>query len=184
LSILAQLKYLHLAYFSKPASRRRLVRAIKRGRICSILEIGIGDGTLGRQMIRTAGAILSDTSEVAYTGIDLFESRASDDPSISLKSVYRTLSATGAQIKLVPGNPFDALLRTANSLTGTDLLVIDDAVDQVALARAWFYVPRLLHADSYVFQQQPDAEGEGEYRLLTQLEIDHLAAAATSRRAA
>ena len=57
-----------------------------------------------------------------------------------------------------------------------------------SLARAWKYLPRMLHPESVVYQQEGDLKsGKWTYRLVTRLEVERLATAANRtqhRRAA
>ncbi len=184
MSVYSRLKYLHLAYFSKPLGQRCLHRAIRRYGVRRIVEIGVGDLRRAIRMIDLAARCAGDVREIKYTGIDLFEARGDDRPPLMLKQAHKTLIATGAKIKLVPGNPFDGLSRTANTLLGTDLLLIADDVDTAALEQAWFYVPRLLHERSAVFQATSDQEGVASYHRVAADEITQRAGRHKRRRAA
>ncbi len=95
---------------------------------------------------------------IGYTAVDLFEASPAARPSLGLKATHQLLSTTGAKVQLVPGDPFSALARMANSLTGTDLLIV--AADQLgeSLDRAWFYVPRMLHDASVVMVEEPSSD--------------------------
>ncbi|MBN2477071.1 MAG: hypothetical protein JXB62_20860 [Pirellulales bacterium] len=124
-------------------------------------------------------------SAVRYTAIDLFEARtAVDGPGVSIKKAHRLLSATGARIRLVPGDPFIGLAEAANTLGQVDLIVVSSRLDPRALARAWFYVPRLLHLRSQVFLETSKPAGRQSIRLLDRSEINDLVIAATVRKAA
>ena len=79
-----------------------------------------------------------------YTAIDQFESRGESQPRLSLKEAFHVLRPTGVKLQLVPGDPLSALSRIANSLAGTDLLLIAADQDRQSLAQAWKYVPRML----------------------------------------
>jgi hypothetical protein len=95
------------------------------------------------------------------------------------------LAASGARLRLVPGDPYSALAHAANSLLDTDLVVIRADQDPVALERAWFYLPRMLHEQSVVLVEQLGTEGhEGTYRALDLQAVRQLAAAHSSRRRA
>jgi hypothetical protein len=184
MSVYSRLKYLHLAYFSKPSGQRCLHRAIRRNTVRRIVEIGVGDLRRALRMIDLAARCGGEVREIKYTGIDLFEARGDDRSPLMLKHAHKMLIATGAKIKLVPGNPFDGLSRTANTLMGTDLLLISADVDAAALEQAWFYVPRLLHERSVVFQATSD-EGEGvSYHRVAADEIAQRARSNQRRRAA
>ena len=82
---------------------------------------------------------------------------------MTFKQAHQLLKATGATIRLVPGNAFSALARMANDVTETDLLIIGADQNQAALAKAWFYVPRMLHAHSLVCLHEGSDEAESSY---------------------
>lgn len=186
MSAASLLKYYYLAYFSRPSHERLLYRAIRRRPVRSIVEVGVGTGTRTLRLIEVASRFLKDGC-VRYTGIDLFEARPSSAPGMTLKRAHRLLSHSGAKVQLVPGDPYSALARTANSLTGTDLIVIGNDQDPASLAQAWFYVPRMLREGSRVFVAEPPSPGKSpQFRLLDQVSIARLAkqAAAHTRRVA
>jgi hypothetical protein len=93
------------------------------------------------------------------------------------------LAASGARVQLEPGDPYWGLLRKANSLTATDLLVISRHHDPAAMARAWFYVPRMLHEGSQVFVEEPAGDGT-IFRAVPLDEVAALARSTAHRRAA
>ena len=160
LSIIRQFRRHYLSYFSKPRSDHCLYRAIVRRSVTSIVELGIGLAHRSRRMIQVAEA--GSSARIRYTGIDEFESRsAQGEAGIPLKEAHQFLRPTGAKIQLTPGDPFSALARTANSLTGTDLLVVSADLDAASLRSAWFYIPRMLHARTLVFLEEPAPDGEG-----------------------
>jgi len=163
---------------------RALYRAIRKGRFSSVLEIGIGSIDRARNMIQIA-AMGREPDHVSYAGIDLFETRPMEAAQrLSLKGTHQALRGTGARIRLIPGEVYSALARTANELVGRDLLIISADHDTAALDRAWFYVPRLLHADSQVFLEVRDADSDtSSYRRVPRIEIERLAAT-YDRRAA
>jgi hypothetical protein len=182
---MSYLRHLYLAYLSQPKADRPLYRLIRRLRIHRIVEMGVGSGLRSQRLIRAAQGA-DPAAVVRYTGIDLFESRAESAlPGLSLKEAYRMLKATGAQTQLVPGDPFSALARVANGLTGTQLVVISAGLDQTSLARAWFYMPRLLTRESLVFCEEVEsATNTTQLRQLPLAEIERLAGAGERRRAA
>jgi hypothetical protein len=173
LAILRQLKCFFIANFSRPASQRCLYRAIRRARVSSIVEIGIGWGERAMRMIEVAGC---SGKPVRYTGIDAFESRGSESAAgLTLKHAYQRLRATEAAIQLVPGDPLAALSRAANALTATDLLVISADVDAESLRRAWMYVPRMLHRHSFVYLEEMSGDGGTRFVQLSHGEVNRLA---------
>ena len=123
--------------------------------------------------------------DIRYAGIDPFEARsAMDGPGVTLKMAHRLLHATGARVQLIPGDPFAGLSRKANSLGRVDLLVVSSRLDPRQLAKAWFYVPRLLHEQSVVLIEKLLPGGHTSVRPAADDEIETLAAAAAGRRAA
>jgi hypothetical protein len=186
LSINNGLRFAYLSYFSQPPSDRLIYRAIRRHRVRRIVEFGIGLGQRAVRMIETAG-LFTPKQEVFYTGADLFEARSSyEGPGLTLKMAHRRLKATGARIQLLPGDPFSVLSRSANGLSGIDLIIISDRQDKDSLARGWFFLPRMLHEGSNVFIEEPSGQaGKHVLRRLPLREIEERAAAAAgSRRAA
>ncbi len=173
MSTATRLRYLHLAYFSKPVADRPLYRAIRKLRPRSIVEIGMGTAIRAQRMIAVASRYRPQ-DRIHYTGIDLFET---GDAGLSLKGAYRDLMASGGKIKLVPGDPFSALSRSANSLTGTDLLVIAAGHDGQSLEKAWFYVPRMLGEHARVFVERESGDSDAtEFGVLSPVDVEQLAA--------
>lgn len=169
-----RLKYFQLAYFSRPKSDRAIYRAIRRCRACKIVEMGIGDGRRAERMIRLAQS-WSEGRPVRYTAIDPFELRAQEaGPGLSLKNAYRKLKATGARVQVVPGDPLPALARVANSLIGTDLVLISADQDEASLDAAWFYVPRMLHDGSQVLFEEIE-DSVSRWRVLSHAHVRKLA---------
>jgi hypothetical protein len=170
MSPVSRLKYLYLAYLSQPSDERPLYRLIRRRRLRNLVEVGVGLRRALR-LIQVAQSAVPDA--VRYTGIDLFELRPPEaGPRLPLKEAYRQLRGTGAGIRLVPGDPFSALSRAANSLVGSDLVIVSGQHDPQSLARAWFYLPRMLHERSAVYLESP----EGQLRPMSPAEIGALAA--------
>jgi hypothetical protein len=180
-----RLRYLYLAHFSQPAADRPLYRRIRRQKVRRIVELGVGLLTRATRMIEVAAAETSPEN-VTYTGVDLFELRsAADCAGVSLKLAHRQLMPTGARIRLLPGDPFTALSRAANELTETDLLVISANQDAQSLAKAWFYVPRMLHARSQVLVERcKPGDGTSLLEAVSRAEIDAWAGVGMRRRAA
>jgi hypothetical protein len=185
LSLTSRIRFLYLFYISKPISDRSIYRAIWRRRIQRIVEIGVGTGQRAARMIEVA-TLNAAVGDVCYTGVDLFEARPeAAGPNLTLRAAYRLLRPTGARLRLVPGDPFAALSRAANTLTGTELVVISAGHDPDALARAWFYLPRMLGRHCLVLIEKPgEPEGELALRSIARDEIERLARNATLRRAA
>lgn len=180
-----RLRYLYLAWLSGPAHQRSLYRMIRRQQVRNIVEIGVGSAERALRMIEVAQAT-PPVGPIRYTGIDAFEMRADTSPGLSLKDAYRTLKATGARVQVVPGDPLSALSRVANTLSGTELLIVSANQDAASLAQAWFYVPRMLAAGAVVLvEEKAEATGKLALRQVDSQEIARLSAPpAAYRRAA
>ncbi len=115
----------------------------------------MGDASRALRMIGVAGRY-HPTEELRYVGVDLFEARtAKAGPRVSLKDAHCLLRGTGIRCHLVPGDPLQALARSANSLPGNELVLISAADDAESLERAWFYLPRMLAPDAAGLCRQP-----------------------------
>ena len=171
MSALQQIKLIYLSYFSHPSGDQPLFKAIRKNRVRRIVECGIGTTQRSRRMIEAA-RLVSPDADIHFTGIDLFEARhLADGPGVSLKLAHRRLSATGARVKLIPGDPLSAFARAANTLGDTDLLVISARQDPAILAAAWFFVPRILHTRSAVFEEAALAGGKMQLKAVALEEI-------------
>jgi len=178
------LKLTHLLYFSKPASDRLIYQVIRRQKVHSILECGIGVTQRAIRMIQLA-RLVSPEGELHYTGMDLFEGReASDGPGVSLKRAHQLLTPMEAKIRLIPGDPASMLAAMANSLGRVDLVVISARQNTPSLAKAWYYLPRLLRPTSEVLLEELQPGGTIALRSLSLSEIATLAAATAPRRVA
>lgn len=153
--------------------------------IRSIVELGI-DLSGRTQRILEVAAWRKESLPLRYTGIDLFEARPANQSPLPLKRAFHDLRATGAKVQLVPGDPLSALLRTANSLAGTDLLIVAADQDRDSLERSWMYIPRMLHAESIIFVQEPGQAGKDVWRQIRFEDVQKLAVHASKslRRAA
>jgi hypothetical protein len=177
-------KLIYLSHFSKPSSDRLIYRTVHRQPPRRIVELGIGIGTRALRLIDIAARHVS-REEIQYTGIDPFEDRvAKEGPGLPLIIAHRLLKRSGARIQLIPGNPFEGLIRSANLLGKVDLLIISNHYQQVQqLKRLWFYVPRLLHEKTIIFLETLAAEGEKAVQRIDHRDI-HTWAVAYSRKAA
>jgi hypothetical protein len=183
LLIASRFKQLYLSYFSKPRSDRVIYRTIARRKVRRIVEIGIGTGQRALRMIDLASRC-GRGEMVRYAAIDLFESRPPEaSRGLSLIEAHRLLQSTAAKIQLIPGDPASALARWANSLQNVDLVVIAADHDEQALAGAWFYLPRMLHAGSTVYLESRAVDSQMALRVAPRREIDQRAAAGRRRAA-
>jgi hypothetical protein len=95
------------------------------------------------------------------------------------------LQATGAKVRLVPGQAGSAPAQQANSLGQHDLVLISADQTEAALKQGWFYFPRILAEGGVVFRQEAAAEGEAHvWRRLTQQELQALTQPPPRKRAA
>ncbi|HEY1601059.1 MAG TPA: hypothetical protein VGG64_15760 [Pirellulales bacterium] len=175
----------YLGHLSRPAHDRPIYQLIRRHGLRRIVELGVGLADRSARMIEVAASAHA-VDEVVFTGVDLFELRAPQDgPGLSLKLVHRRLAATGAKIRLLPGDSYAALARTFNMLGGADLVVVSADQNRNELDRSWFYIDRLLHDRSHVLVQEPAARGhEGAFRAVSSAEIRQRATTIQRRRAA
>lgn len=183
MSLTQRVKYLYLAYFSKPASNRILYRLIKQRRVRRIAQLGVGDGRLAVSLIELAQTAAAEP--VRYLGVDLFEGRPADaEPGLSLKEAHKLMQASGAKVQFLPGDPYSALARGANSNTGVELMLISAEQDPESLARAWFYVPRMLAPGAVVLIEGPTSTGDSDWRQVGDDELQRLATPPARQRAA
>ena len=174
-------RYVYLAHFSQPKSARQLFRLVKHERVCRIVEIGVGELMRSISLIEVARRYAGD-QKVCHTGLDWFDSRDPKLERLTLKDAYRSLRATGANVRLVPGSPAQSLVSAANSHQNTDLILISSAVSDDELRAAWFYVPRMLHASSVVLREH--LSPEPSFERLTRSQVADWAVQAGARRAA
>ena len=62
----------------------------------------------------------------------------------------------------------------ANSLTGTDLMLISADQDEATLEAAWFYVPRMLHPGSQVLFEEIE-DSASRWRVVSHEQVRKLA---------
>ena len=165
---LSFLGYVHLTKLANPVCDREIYKLIKKHKFQSILEIGMEDGSRCEKMIRVAQKY-GVSSNVKYTGIDLFDSREQASP-LALIEMHRRLKSFGnAKTHLVPGPASAGVSRIANSHLRTDLIVVSAQHEQDSLEGMWFYFPRMLHAASIVLVQN---KLEGRFSMLNRHQIE------------
>ena len=142
------LKQLYYCYLSKPASNRLYYRMATQYEVKSVIEIGMTSLERSCRFIEIAHRFVEEP--IQYCGIDMFEAGDQGQSKIGLKMAHVELKQTGAKVKLMPGDPFSCLSRSANLLSGADLLIIGGNVDAESMSRSWFYLPRLIHDESLV----------------------------------
>jgi hypothetical protein len=156
---------------------------IKRQRVRRIVEVGVSDVAFTLSLIEVAQRFAGD-QKVAYSGLDWFDARPKHAPTLTLKDAYRTLCATAASVRLVPGPAAASLAAVANAHQNTDLILISSAVTADELQSAWFYVPRMLHNQSVILREQISPSGEMSFEWISLSQIAEWAGRAGSRRAA
>jgi hypothetical protein len=176
-------RYTYLTRLCKPKGERQLYRLVKRQRACRIVEIGMGELSRAVALVEVAQRYAAE-KKVWYTGIDLFESRPADRPTVSLKEAYRVLRSTEAGIRLVPGTPARSLASAANAHPNTDIILIGRDVSESDLLGAWFYVPRMLHENSVILNERTTSDGQVSFESVTRSQIAEWAARDSIRRAA
>ncbi|MCR9116864.1 MAG: hypothetical protein NXI22_07915 [bacterium] len=172
------LQFHYLSWFAKPVADRALIWSLQTLKPKSIVQLGVGDGQRASRLLDVA---LRFSSAIRYTGIDLFEGR-DDENGLSLKAAHQLLGSRGAKVQLAPGEPLSALSRLANSLTGTDLLIIGADQCRDSLQMSWMFVPRMLHEHSAVFLEDASPEGVAKFRKMNSSEIAALASAGRKQR--
>lgn len=184
MSIVSGLRYVYLAWFSQPKGARALYRLVAKKRVASVLEIGLVDVRRSVRLLELAARRAGEG--LRFAAIDQFEMRPPEHGSpLPLKEAHRQLRGTGAQARLLPGDPYSALARGANGLGTFDLVIVAACQNDDCLARAWFYVPRLLHERSQVLLEQVDESGKlTGYKTLTRAEVETLAQPPAKRKAA
>jgi hypothetical protein len=176
----------YLLYFSKPVSDRALLKAVRGRPVRSIVELGVSLPARTPRLLEIAGW-RREGETLRYTGIDLFEARPSGQTRLPLKQAFATLQGPHVRLQLVPGDPATALRRVANSLVGTDLMVISGEQSDELLASAWTWMPRMLTSSSIVLREVPGAAAQhAQWQRLTLADVQRLGASAakSARRAA
>ncbi len=184
MSKLSRLKYAYWAYFSKPKSVRQLYRCVARQQPRKVVELGIRNLADTVRLLQVADRY-AEGEPISYTGIDCFEMRPADQPTLGLKQAHQTLKQAELRPRLLPGEPATALAGVANSLLETDLVLLTcESADSDPLGDAWFYLPRMLHGGSVVLQISPGVEpGEIQLAQLDQVEIERRSRAPRRRAA-
>ncbi len=177
------LKAFWLKWFSKPLSDRPLYKSVCQHRPRKLMLLGLGDGQRVIRLISlTQKFHLAD--QVEFVGIDRFDSRPVDVPHFTLKQAHQLLRTTSARIKLIPGDPREALVRAANSLQGIELVLISSDQDAESLSQAWFYLPRTLTTNALILREEITGAGP-ILKQIPRLELERLASRASiCRRAA
>ena len=182
MSLASRFRYIKNAYFSQTTHDRMLHRAMKRERWTNILQIGIGDAERTLKLIET-GLLDGPLPDLRFTGIDLFETSAGDAPSLSLKAAHQLFRSRGIRVQLIPGDANSALARTANAMSGIDLVLISAGQKDESLTRAWFYLPRVISPNCHIYREET-VDSELIWRQIESAELQQLAGTWKRRRAA
>jgi hypothetical protein len=177
------LKFAFLAHFSQPRTQRQLFRLIKVHKVCRIVEVGIFSLERTTAMISVAQRF-AGTNPVNYTGLDWFDARDVELPRLTLKDAHRQLQATGATVRLVPGEPARSVAAIANSHQHTGLLLLSSPVSESTLAPAWFFFPRMVDGQSIVLRERIDTADRPTFELLKNSLLAKQAATLGERKAA
>ncbi|HEY6563359.1 MAG TPA: hypothetical protein VIY86_02580 [Pirellulaceae bacterium] len=163
---------LQLRYFAQPKHHRALFRHIEQTKPWRIVQIGMGRGELAKSLLEMV--LRGKPAErPRYVGIDLFESRPSSQPGLTLKEAHREVRSDQIDIRLLPGEPSTALSRLANELRGTDLVIATAAQNTKSLNGSWHLVSRILHKDSRIWLETEDG-GQPIFRVLAPADIRSL----------
>lgn len=173
-------EFAYLAFLSKPASDRPLYRQAKKSRILNIVELGLGSLETATRLVRLCQSV-SGGEPVSYTALDWFEERPSRLPALSLIEAHRSLKATAADVRLMPGGPTAGLPAIANSLMGTDLLLISADAYLSSGDVSWNYAPRMCTPETTILHQ-PGGQGQ-PWKPLQLADIERLAVSSQSRAA-
>jgi len=166
-----------LTRFSSPAAERPLYRHVLRAAPRRVIEMGLGTLARTERLLGVASG-LRPAGDLHYVGLDRFEGRLpSDPPGVTLKQAHQRLHSL-ARVQLVPGNIDTSLSKLCNHLGGFDLVIITADNDLRHLERCWFFIQRIITADTTIFTQSG-----GAWATITKARVDELAAKAVLRRA-
>lgn len=176
------MKYVQLAWLSKPKAERLLYKEVRRRKVTRIVEVGMGTAERAASLIGVAQRY-SPQANISFTGIDWFEERDAGAPPLPLIHAHRKLQLTGARVRLVPGFPPATLPQFANSLQRSDLILISSRLDDAALEPLWFYLPRMCQEGTLVLRESGSGDAQA-FAAITAVELERRAAAKQSRLAA
>ena len=163
-----------LLYFSQPANDRALYKAVKGRSIRSVLEFGVGDGTRTKNLLEVI-SWQQDNLPLRYMGIDQFEARPKGEKGLTLKQAFAEIRAPEVKVQLVPGLPYDALLRCNNVLAETDLILIAADQQPADFERAWKFITRTVHEKTLILREQSAGAGKTVFQPMSVAEVHRLA---------
>ena len=174
---------LWLTQFSQPATERTIYQQLLRSKPKRVMELGLG--TLGRteRLLALAGALQTD-GPLHYVGLDRFEGRLPTDPAgTSLKQAHQRLHKL-ASVQLVPGNIDASLSRLCNHLGTFDLLLISASNDERHLERSWFFIQRIVSAQTTILVELPASGSQpGAWKSIDKARVNELASRTLLKRA-
>lgn len=182
MAAVGKLQYARLAFISKPVEDRRLYRLIRKHRMSSVFEVGIGSLSRAVNLVGVCQRYAGD-QPVRYGAVDWFEERPADMPRLKLIDAHRTLRASGVKTQVSPGGPA-AVEALANSFPAMDMVLISADCAPESLGRPWFYLPRMCHPRTVVLRAVRSADSAIHYEAIPQATLQQYAAAGTVSRAA
>lgn len=184
MAAIGPVKFAYLAYFSKPKSERQIYQQVKKLQVRRIVEVGIGSIERAVRIVSVAQRF-SGGAPITYTGFDWFEERSAGQAPLPLIHAHRQMQLCNAKARLVPGYPPATLPQIANSLQRTDLMLISHLVEDAALERTWFYMPRMCHPGTIVLRErQSGSTGETTFERLTLDDLERRSLVRRPRHAA
>ncbi len=145
------LQRVYWSHFGKPVEERQLFKILLSRPVQSVLQVGIGDGSRLRRIVKLA-KLSADIETIRFIGTDEFESAGDRSHRLSLKQAHQLASGLGLKrASLIPGNSLSALPRVAHKFGASDLLVIDSGLDLDGLGGpVGTWLNRLAHENSIV----------------------------------
>ena len=176
------LRRIWLTRLSRPAGERRIYRHAIRRSPRRIIEIGVGTLARTTRLLELVGS-LAGGQGLHYVGLDRFEARLpGDPPGVTLKQAHQRLHGMG-RVQLVPGDIDMSLSRLCNHLGAFDLVVVAAEHDPRQLDRCWFFIQRIVTAETMIFVESREGRG-GAWSIVPKSRVDELAAKTVQRRAA
>lgn len=171
-----------LTRLSRPAGERPIYRHAIRRVPRRIIELGVGTLARTTRLLELCGSLAAGQG-LHYVGLDRFEARLpTDPPGVTLKQAHRRLHGL-ARVQLVPGDLDISLSRLCNHLGAFDLVVIAADHEQSQLDRSWFFIQRIVTAETTIFAESR-AGGGAAWSIVPKSRVDELAAKTVQRRAA
>lgn len=162
---------LKLTMFTKPVENRMVYKLIKKNQFQSFVEVGLGNDARFEKMIQVAHSF-SNSENLRYTGVDLFDSRVAPDSPLKLIEMHKRMKALPAKTQLVPGELDSAIQRIANSHLRTDLILISAGFEQFQFDAAITFLPRMMHSSSRLLIQKTR---DAAFDELSRLDVERLA---------